>query len=212
MLTLGTEFQGIVDKAVGYTLETTLCHSESVDISLFELIYRLRVPPCTQSPATPSPLLYLSVPLAGAPLFSARLLSFSTQIPFAYRSLESIAMPLFVPLNPSPAIPSYSLTPVAFSSRVAVSGPTSQNMVICWRRNSFSRQRATLAAVLHCSRSAAAHDGRVQVLLAVVGRMLGAVLLRDELGPLHALHVNLAVHPLVVLVDELERVAPSSCA
>lgn len=49
-------------------------------------------------------------------------------------------------------------------------------------------------------------NGFVQVLLRIVGRILGRLLLSDILDPLHGLHVELAVDPVVVLVDELDSV------
>ena len=50
-------------------------------------------------------------------------------------------------------------------------------------------------------------DGVVQVLLRVVGAVVGRVFLGDERCALLALHVHLCVYPLAVLVDELKSVA-----
>lgn len=50
-------------------------------------------------------------------------------------------------------------------------------------------------------------DGLVQVLGGVVGRLREGVFLCDELGALQGLEVDLIVHPVAVLVDELESVS-----
>jgi hypothetical protein len=57
------------------------------------------------------------------------------------------------------------------------------------------------------AREVLALDGVVQVLLRVVGAVVGGVLLGHERGALLALHVHLTVDPLAVLVDELHCVA-----
>jgi hypothetical protein len=50
-------------------------------------------------------------------------------------------------------------------------------------------------------------NGLVQVLLGIVGRVVGRIFLGDEFDALLGLHVKLAVNPIIVLVDELDGVA-----
>ena len=50
-------------------------------------------------------------------------------------------------------------------------------------------------------------DGFIEILLGIVWRVVGGVVLGDELDALLRLHVKLAVDPVVVLVDEFDGVA-----